>query len=211
MKTLSNREAKLVMASKKKEQEESIQGINLSDIKSIDKLSEGMFIIEMKDGLTTELSLDDGEADTIDHHLNRQLLSNDASLTDGTPSDIKIELPEFNRNALERNLGSWMEVTFVNSDISGYWATEDDISYYMQAGYTYATPNMIKFYKSTFSGRNPGEGESPEGHICRNGHTLLVCRQETSEQLKKFHYNKRQKPEDRKFHLSKEKMATLGI
>lgn len=195
------------MASKK---DQTIQGIKFSSIKSIDKLAEGMYIIGLKNGSMPELSLDDGEADAIDHYLNRQG-DTGASITDEKSSETKIELPEFNREALERNLGSWMEVTFVDSDISGYWATQDDIPYYMQAGYTYAEPNMIKFYKSTFSGRNPGESESPDGRICRNGHTLLVCREETAEQLKKFHYDKRQGPKDRKFHLSKEKMAALGI
>lgn len=194
------------MVFKKKEQ--SVQGIKFSVMQSIDKMSDGMYIIGLKNGSKPELSLDDGEADAIDHYLNRQIDS-DASIPDSKSSDI--ELPEFNREALERNLGSWMEVTFVDSDISGYWATEEDVSYYMQAGYTYAAPNMIKFYKSTFAGRNPGEAESPDGRICRNGHTLLVCRKEVADQLRKFHYDKRQGPKDRKFYVSQQKMAALGI
>ncbi len=199
-------------------EEMEISGIKLKEFKKIDKLGNGMYIIELAEtGLTKELSLDKGEAELVDHYLNRHLNNGGASISSDEENASsaslhkKVDLPSFNREALERNLGNSFEVEFVDPDIGGYWAIEEDIKYYISTGYTYAKSSMIKFFESSFGDMKPGEGFSPDGRICINGHTLLVAKKSTQQQLQDYHYSRRQGPKDRQFYMSPEELAKAGV
>lgn len=181
------------------EESMEIEGLLLKDIKKIDKTTPGMYIIELRDGSKDEYSLDDGQSTFIDHYLSRHL-SDDVSESDVVlPSGEKVEIPYMTVNALERSLGNWMDVEFVDPDLGGYWASDEDLPRFLMKGYVYAQPNMIKFYESTFDDSNPGEGLSPDGIIKRNGHTLLVVRKETQKMLHDYYFNKRRDYRSDKF------------
>lgn len=169
-----------------------IDGIKLTEIKKIDKLPHGMYIIELNTGETKEVSLDFGEAAIIDHHLNRHLNSQDDVLTSDEKSSAEIleSLPKISVVDLERNLGEVFDVQFIHPDLRGFWACNEDIPIFLKYGYVYCKANMIKFFDSTFRNLKPGEGFNPESPISINGLTLMVCRKETQEAIMNHHLQK---------------------
>ncbi len=169
-----------------------IDGIPLKDIEKIDKLGRGMYKIYMKDDSSQEKSLDDGESSIIDHYISRHL-SDDGLASDGPPSAEGINVPIFNREALERSQGNWMEVEPAHPDIRFYWPTKDTVQRYIQYGYVYAEPSMVKFFDSTLRDRIPGEGFSTSGRIEINGHILVACHKKTAEELSRKWYKERQR------------------
>lgn len=189
-----------------------VADLPLTSYRKIDKTSEGMYLITLVDGSSKELSLGNGEAELIDHYLNRHL-KDDASVSDlSVLDDGSVEPPSVNRKALERNLGNWMDgVEFVDPDHVGYWATDDDTGYYLSVGYVYAHPNQCKFFDSTFADRKPGEGFSPSGRISMNGHTLLVAKRETEKALHDHHYRQRASHNDNQFQLTPDQLAQAGL
>lgn len=176
-----------------KYEELEIAGVTLSDIKKIDRMTNGMYIIKLTSGEIQEVSLDGGEASIIDHFLNRQS-HDDVLQSDAKPSAEIIDLPILNIEDLERNLGSVFEVEFADPNIGGFWAIPEDIPQLLKYRYTFARPHMIKFFDSAFGDLKPGEGFNPEGPISVNGHTLLVARKETQQAVMDFYYNKREIP-----------------
>jgi len=174
-------------------------GIDITNIKKIDKMSNGVHKIVLGNNRVEELSLDEGESAELFDLYNRYRQKDNASqLSDESeklPSAEEIEDPRFSRNPLERNLGSNMsdiELEHPTLKLVGYWAIPEDVPKYLKFGYAYAEPRDVKDYRTRFSENNPGQGISPDGKITMNGHILLVAPEKIARQRHDFYYKQRE-------------------
>ena len=165
-----------------------VQGISLNNIKKVDKLLDGNYNLILRDGSSVQASLDIGEEAMVESHF-RAGEPHASKINDGIPSDLAAALS--NRNPLERNLGSWMEVEFKSTLLRGYWPTKDKIPVYKSMGYVMATPDLIKNYEQLFAHLNPGDGLSPVGSICYQGHYLMVTTKENAAKIQERYYRDR--------------------
>ena len=115
--------------------------------------------------------------------------------------------PERDFASLERNLGNWMDVEFIDPAYGGYWASDDDIPKFLSYGYKFAQPNQVKDFRLRFSDLNPGEGMSPGGAIKRSGLALLIAPKSLQERIEKHFYDKRPNVENRADFISPEELA----
>ena len=182
-------------------------------MKKIDKLDNGMYRIE-KDSLEEEVSLDEGEAITLEQDIRQNSQSADIATSDDiTPSveDINDD-PRFNRNPLERNLGSNMtDIEFTHPDLRGYWASDEHIPRYLNWGYSFALPKDVKDFNRLFSEMNPGQGLTPDGKINFNGLTLLVATKDIAQKKHDYFYNQRIRAEEIQGNLNRSEMAQRGL
>lgn len=189
-----------------------IKGLELDEIESLDKLGNGMFKIRLKDGFEQELSLDDGESEIIDHHLNRLLNEDGVSKSDAQPSGELPELPTLNRETLERDQAAWTNAELADPNAILFWAADYHIDLFINTYKAiFATPSMFKHYNSQFGDRIPGEGNSPDGRISRNGLTAVVYSKETQKKILEHNYKKRQKVSQNQHFMSNAQRAQCGI
>ena len=197
--------------------DKKLQGkIPYSEVLKIDKLGSGVYKIYTEDGNQTDLSLDKGEVTSISASLrfrkrgNAPLTSDDKETQD-KPADSEASAntltPERDLAFLERNLGNWMDVEFVDPAYGGYWSSDDDMSFFLSAGYKIAQPKQVQDFEMRFGNLNPGEGMNPGGAIKRNGLTLLIAPKTLQAQIDKYFYNKRPNVEERSNYISPQELA----
>ena len=93
---------------------------------------------------------------------------------------------------INRQLGNWMAVKFKDPNLSGYWATQEDISSFKNMGYELACPEDIQDFDRQFCDINPGEALSPEGMISYHSHTLLKVTKARQKQVEQYFYKQRE-------------------
>ncbi len=185
--------------------------VNDESIKKIDNLGDGMYKIE-GEGINDEVSLDEGEAETISTQL-RQDQSDVKSSDGGIPSAADInDDPRFNRTPLERNYGSnFSDIQFANPDFVGYWASAAHIPKFLNWGYIYAEPRDVKDFKRRFAENTPGEGLSPDGKICIHGLTLLIATKEIAKAKHDDAYKERVSANQIQGSMSQLEMSRRGL
>ena len=93
---------------------------------------------------------------------------------------------------INRQLGNWMAAKFKNPNLSGYWATKEDITFFKNLGYELACPEDIQDFDRQFTDINPGEALSPEGMISYHSHTLLKVTKARQKQVEQYFYKQRE-------------------
>lgn len=196
--------------------EKMLQGIPYSQVVKLDKLGGGVCRIYKEDGTHSDLSLDKGEAASITASLrfrNRgnASLTSDSKDTQAKPAESEASAhtlsPERGLAALERNLGNWTDVEFVDPAFGGYWSSDDDMSFFLSVGYKPAQPHEVVDFALRFSDLNPGEGMNPNGAIKRNGLTLLTAPKSRQAEVDKHYYHKRPDVSERPDFISEEELA----
>ena len=169
--------------------------------------------------------VDKSEKDDIIEPINElneaQLVRTDVNSDDSVRKDVNspdvdvdiLKHPVFSRNPLERNLGSNLsDVEFVHPELTGYWASDNDIPRFKEAGYEFAHPKFVKDFERRFHVEtNPGDGLSPDGMIKRQGLTLMMARKEVAQAKHDRAYAKRRSAREMPMSLSPEEMAQRGI
>jgi hypothetical protein len=201
-----------------------LQGIPYEEIEKIDNKGNGVYTIFTKEGLEKELSLDRGEAISIQQHL-RHRAKIEVAASKQSDKEIKTQISarkkelstELNIAALERNLGNWMDVKFIDPDIRGYWPTLDKVPYYRSLGYEVALPDDIENFDIHFSNSNPGGGLNPNGNISMHGHVLMKCHKRLQQAVLEHNYKKRElyNPKNTQGYMSEndlsKKMSQYGL
>ena len=196
--------------------EKLLQGTPYSQVVKVDKLGNGVYKIYKEDGSNADLSLDKGEVSSITASLRFRNRGNVSLTSDDKGSqEISAEpeasastiTPERGLASLERNLGNWMDVEFIDPAYGGYWSSDDDMPKFLSVGYKFAQPNQVKDFRLRFADLNPGEGMSPGGAIKRNGLTLLIAPKILQAEVDKYYYDKRPNVENRPDFISPEELA----
>ena len=196
--------------------EKKLQNIPYSMVTKVDKLGNGVHRIYIEDGTHSDLSLDRGEVASITASLRFRKRENATLNPDDKDTQIKPAeseasastlTPERDLASLERILGNWMDVEFVDPAYGGYWSSDDDMARFLSAGYKIAQPNQVRDFEIRFADMNPGEGMSPGGSIKRNGLTLLVAPKALQERIDKFYYDRRPNVEEKSDFISPEELA----
>ena len=177
-----------------------IQGIPVEDIILLDKIGNGMYTISTQDGKKHDLSLNQGEVVSLTNIL-RHRKKDDASQEPAgeTPAD---NIPKRELASLDRNLGNRLEVEFKDPNMGGYWASDSDLPTFLSVGYEYARSDDLFDFSSQFADLTVGDGFTPNGHICRDGLTLLKAPKELQKKVDEIFYNRRTRAKDSKFYIS---------
>ena len=174
--------------------------ILLDDIKEFTKIKNGIYSIVENDGTTIKsfmLKMDVAEA-AMKIISERDNQSQSALKVSDTPQkSAKSEVwdegksMETSIEAIEKNFGSHLNVTFKDPNLTGYWETDSGIPKRLAIGYEFTKPSDLLNFESQFADLTMGFEKNPDSMIKRGELTLMHTSKKNKENIMNYHYKQR--------------------